>query len=90
MVGAGSGKAIAEKFGEDKRAAAKVLQIDNFRLENLLSAPLSEFPSWEEAISISKNLCVPLHPDYTFYWKLVSILRHMLSAAMVKGRKSKS
>ncbi len=65
-------KAIAEKFGEDKRAAAKVLQIDNFRLENLLSAPLSEFPSWEEAISISKNLCVPLHPDYTFYWKLVS------------------
>ena len=37
------------------------------------SAPLIEIPSFEDALTISTTLDVPLHPNYIFYWKLISI-----------------
>ncbi len=53
-------------------AAAKLLGMEESRLQQLLTSPLSEFPSWEESLSLSEKFAVPLHPDYLFYWKLVS------------------
>jgi DNA polymerase II large subunit len=42
-------------------AAAKILRL----VEN----PLTEFPSWEEAVTLSKELGVPLHPRYLYFWE---------------------
>ncbi len=48
------------------------LQIEKERLEMLLQDYFYTYPSFEEAVAISKELNVPFHPDYTFYWKLIS------------------
>ncbi len=42
------------------------------RLSQFISDPFHFIPSWEEALRISQFLEVPLHPEYTFYFKLVS------------------
>jgi DNA polymerase II large subunit len=34
--------------------------------------PLIQKPTFEEALEISKKYDLALHPDYTFYWKLIS------------------
>ena len=51
---------------------AEKLEMSEERLQKLISSPLFEVPDFEEALSMSKLLSVPLHPDYTLYWKLVS------------------
>ncbi len=52
--------------------AAEFLGIEKERLGRLINEPLFNFPEWDEAVKISVKLNVPLHPDYTFYWKLVT------------------
>ncbi|MBU0470906.1 MAG: DNA polymerase II large subunit [Nanoarchaeota archaeon] len=52
--------------------AAKLLELKEERLRELVESPLFTLPSWNEALNISKKLKVPLHPEYIFYWKLVS------------------
>ncbi|MEK6938638.1 MAG: DNA polymerase II large subunit [Nanoarchaeota archaeon] len=42
------------------------------RLKQLLENYLTFFPTIEEARFLSKTLNIPLHPEYTFYWKLIS------------------
>lgn len=42
------------------------------RLHELMLHPLSAFPGWEEAVAIGEKLKVSLHPEYTFFWRLVS------------------
>jgi DNA polymerase II large subunit len=37
-----------------------------------IQKPLRNSPSFEEAVDISKKFKVPLHPDFTFHWKLVN------------------
>ncbi|MBI2668796.1 DNA polymerase II large subunit [Candidatus Woesearchaeota archaeon] len=41
------------------------------RVDELLSNPLLEYPSFDEARMLSHELGIPLHPDYTYYWKLI-------------------
>ncbi|MDO8510866.1 MAG: DNA polymerase II large subunit [Nanoarchaeota archaeon] len=65
-------KSIQEKYEGKNSAAAKEIVIEEERLQKILSSPLFEFPTIEEAVAISSILKVPLHPEYTFYWKLVS------------------
>ncbi len=65
-------KALKQKYENKLSSAAKELKIELERLEKILSSPLFEFPSFEESLSMSSNLSIPLHPEYTFYWKLVS------------------
>ena len=48
------------------------LQIEKERLEMLLQDYFYTYPTFEEAVTISKELNIPFHPDYTFYWKLIS------------------
>jgi len=82
-------KACKEKFPEDTRnQAAALLQVEVSRLGSFLDEPLFIVPTWEESLSISENLKVPLHPDYTAYWKLASaqdlkVLQEWLQEAKV-------
>ncbi len=65
-------KVLHEKYQGALSAAAKELNLEEERLQRLLSSPLFEFPTIEEGIAISNLLKVPLHPEYIFYWKLIS------------------
>jgi len=65
-------KAIHEKYEGKIGVAAKEVNIGEERLHKLISSPLFEYSTIEEAIAISTILQVPLHPEYTFYWKLIS------------------
>ncbi len=42
------------------------------RLQEILIDPLRVFPDVEEAIALSTLLRVPFHPNYTFFWKLIT------------------
>jgi DNA polymerase II large subunit len=66
-------KAINNLFNEEGiKKAAELIKIEETKLKSILEKPLFEKPDWQEALKISKKLNVPLHPDYTFYWKLIS------------------
>ncbi|MDP3697975.1 MAG: DNA polymerase II large subunit [Nanoarchaeota archaeon] len=52
--------------------AAQELGMEETLLQKYISSPLFETPSFDEALAISTILTVPLHPEYTYYWKLVS------------------
>ncbi len=82
-------KAIVEKFGGDLDIAARRTGIDVNRLHQLKKDYFFSCPSWEETLSLSKVLKVPLHPEYTFYWNLVPVsdllaLLHWLREGKVK------
>jgi DNA polymerase II large subunit len=51
---------------------ARQLQIEKERLKSLLEDYFYTYPTFEEAVNISKELNIPFHPYYTFYWKLIS------------------
>lgn len=76
-VGKYAGEKIEEtKEAKDLNAAIKILSqesgIEELHLTELIDQPLLVSPSFEEAVKISNILNVPLHPEFTFYWKLVS------------------
>lgn len=59
------------------------------RLQQLISSPLQEYPSIEEAMAISETFDIPLHPRYTpnwhdmandEFWKLRDLLKTQLKA----------
>ena len=85
-----SEKAIFSLFQKDPLLhAAKLLGLTEERLTELIYSPLLSFPTEEETFKISTKLTVPLHPDYTFYWKLVSgeeilLLRKWLQEGKIK------
>ncbi len=69
--------------------AAKKLKISEERINELLANYLLVYPSWEEAVQISTIYQIPLHPEYTCYWKLasaedVSLLFQWLKEGKVK------
>ncbi len=68
-------KAVQEKVQDGKCTAeslARSLGMEPSRVQELLDFPLQKFPSWREAKKISETFFVPLHPAYTYYWKLLS------------------
>ncbi len=59
------------------------------RFRDLLRDPFTTIPTWEEATLLSTEWQVPLHPEYTFYWKLASaeelnFLRQWLAEGKLK------
>jgi DNA polymerase II large subunit len=59
------------------------------RLQQLISSPLQEYPSIEEAMAISETFDIPLHPRYTpnwhdlandEFWKLRDLLKSQLKS----------
>src|SRR3989338_6965860 len=63
-------KALETKYQGKIHQAAQELNMEETLLQKYISSPLFDLPSFEEAFAISKNLAVPLHPEYTYYWKL--------------------
>ncbi|MEM1551644.1 MAG: DNA polymerase II large subunit, partial [Candidatus Bathyarchaeia archaeon] len=61
-------KAIAEKFGGDLEKAAAAAGILVERLKSFLGNPFVNKPTCKEAIALSLNVTIPLHPAYTFFW----------------------
>ena len=57
---------------EPLKKAAELLNLEEKRLTELIETPLVHFPEWNEVLTLSKKLIISVHPDYTFYWKLVS------------------
>ena len=52
--------------------AAKITEINLSRLTKIINEPLFIIPNFEEALIISEKLHVSLHPEFTFYWKMIS------------------
>ncbi|MEM3377770.1 MAG: DNA polymerase II large subunit [Candidatus Bathyarchaeia archaeon] len=82
-------KALTERFGGDLKKAAEVVKISEERLKALYESPFLVKPSAKEAVLISVNFNVPLHPAFTFFWSNlessheVILLRKWLEDAIV-------
>jgi len=67
-------KAVIERFGTialEKLAELVDAPVD--MLEKIMTHPLTAKISAKAAISISKKLSIPLHPDYTYYWSTIEL-----------------
>ncbi|MEM3713385.1 MAG: DNA polymerase II large subunit [Nitrososphaeria archaeon] len=62
---------IKEKFQDQLSLLSSKVLIDKSRIEEIIL--MRSKPSADEAIKISEELEVPLHPAYTYYWKGVNI-----------------
>lgn len=66
-------KAVNKKFpGLEKKELAATLALEPARMDQIRQDYFSSPPSFEEAVSISTVLGIPFHPEYTFYWKVLS------------------
>jgi DNA polymerase II large subunit len=75
--------------GKKESEGGGLIGISKTRIKELSEEPLQKYPSFSEAILISEKLKIPLHPEYTFYWKLVGsknvgFLRNWLKQGKVK------
>ncbi|MEM3394104.1 MAG: hypothetical protein QXY79_03560, partial [Candidatus Methanomethylicia archaeon] len=73
------------KFKENLEALSSKTHINKERLTEIIFK--NSKPSAEEAIKLSKELEIPLHPEYTYYWKGINpndvlYLREWLSRMM--------
>lgn len=81
--------AIIKKYNGRIEEASKKIKIPFNRLFEILKDPFSHKPTIDEAIILSKNFQIPLHPDYIFYWSNLSdfkdiiMLKNWLSTARV-------
>lgn len=81
-------KILFERFG-DVRGGSKALEIDVERLSSFIRSPLESFPTPAEALKISRNLGISLHPRYTYFWsnltpEEIDLLRIGLSRSIKK------
>ena len=70
---------VAEWWGEelkkamlDKKITPKELKI-SFDFDKFLLDPISTKVGFDDAVNLSKELGISLHPDYTFFYKNISI-----------------
>lgn len=83
-------RALFKIEGLDK--LAKFLDIDEKRLKRLLRFPLDYYPTFEEARKISERLGVPLHPEYTFFWRhihkedVITLIEELKKAKVEEGK----
>ncbi|MGC8998615.1 MAG: DNA polymerase II large subunit, partial [Candidatus Bathyarchaeia archaeon] len=80
-------KAIAEKFGGDFEKVATATGISIEKLRSFLENPFVNKPTCKEAIALSLNVGVPLHPAFIFFWSSLGsveelkLLREWLNTA---------
>ena len=63
-------KNMLKKYSTLDKAATS-LKIDEIILKDFIDNPLKFFPTFEEAVKLSLDLEIALHPNYSFYWELV-------------------
>ncbi len=66
-------KELIARFGKECAAAASAASsIEEKYLQKILTDYFYTLPTLQESITLSKTFGIPLHPKYTFYWKLVT------------------
>jgi DNA polymerase II large subunit len=66
-------QSIVNSFGAlDLDKSSSFLEIEKSYLEELFKDPLGTKVNAKTAFTISRKLNIPLHPKYTYYWKLIS------------------
>ncbi|MBW3012323.1 DNA polymerase II large subunit, partial [Candidatus Woesearchaeota archaeon] len=84
-------KAIVDNFGSlDIAKPADLMDIEANVIESLINKPLVTKISAVDAITISKNIDIPLHPRYTYHWKDISKENFYLLLDWVKKATIKS
>jgi DNA polymerase II large subunit len=67
-------KATVNLFGNlDLEKLSDLLGVPTENLDELLKNPFGYKVSAGTAINISQKLRIPLHPSFTYYWKLISV-----------------
>ncbi len=66
-------KSVEVNFAGDYNEAAKRVGLTVNRLIELASSPFTAKPTPIEAVALSKNLRIPLHPDYTYHWHDIEV-----------------
>ena len=70
-------KAIGERFDGDRVKAAESANLSDETLRAFLENPFDQKPNAKEAISLSLQLTVPLHPNFTFFWSNLSSIQEV-------------
>lgn len=70
-------RAILKNFNGLLEKAAKAVGITLERLKSFLENPFTNKPGVKEAIAISLNLQVPLHPSFTFFWNSLTSIEEL-------------
>jgi DNA polymerase II large subunit len=68
---------LKDKFNSDYRKAGEAAQVSLAKLKGFLDDPFSNKPTAKEAILLSLNLGVPLHPSSTFFWSSLSTVQEV-------------
>ncbi|MBI5065122.1 DNA polymerase II large subunit [Candidatus Woesearchaeota archaeon] len=64
---------IKESFQSiDLKKTSELTRINEEKLKTFIEQPLIDKPNVQEAITLSEKLNVPLHPEYTYHWNLLS------------------
>ncbi len=70
-------RALDESFGGNVGEAARITEISEERMRDLLRDPFNCKPSVKEAVALSLHLRVPLHPSFTFFWSNLSSIQEV-------------
>ncbi|MGO8807380.1 MAG: DNA polymerase II large subunit [Candidatus Bathyarchaeia archaeon] len=68
---------IKSRFTSDISKAAEAAQVSREKIKGFLDDPFINKPSAKEAILLSLNLNVPLHPSFTFFWSNLTALQEV-------------
>jgi DNA polymerase II large subunit len=69
--------ALTERFDGDTAKAAETANLSEEKLVPFLEDPFGHKPTAKEAITLSLQLTVPLHPKFTFFWSNLSSLQEV-------------
>ncbi len=90
-------KTIREKYAieveiptkEHLSKAASDFKIDTENFLKYIQKPLFFSPTFQEAKTISKQLQVPLHSDFTYFWKLLAMRQFQTLISILSSSKLK-
>lgn len=71
-------KKVAEKFDGNLERASETVGIQPERLKSLLTNFFVSKPSLSEAVALSTEMRVPLHPAFTFFWSSLSSVEQLV------------
>lgn len=63
---------ITHQFNKDLEQVAKTTKVQVKRLREIISSPFEDKPDSKEAVTLAKNLNIPLHPQYTYFWSNIT------------------
>ncbi len=62
----------AQELEKKIKETNELTNISEERLNAFIAQPLIEKPNVQEAILLAEKLSIPLHPEYTYHWNLLS------------------